>query len=422
MRLTLLFSLAMLLSSVMTQAQHKCLTMELLAKKMANRPERAERLRQMEAELADYVRHQTFQRSGGDVITIPVVVHVLWNTPEQNISDEQILSQIDALNEDFRLLNFDAPDEDHPFWFESQDTFIEFCLAQQDPDGFETDGINRVWTPVEAWDEDNLDDIKYWDAGGEDNWDPFRYLNIWVVELAPGNGTLGWATFPDELEDLPEEDGVVIRNNAFGFVGTVTPPNDLGRTGAHEVGHWLALRHIWGDEDCGDDFVADTPPAFEANYDCPEFPHNAFNECGSDDYGEMFMNYMDYVDDNCMNMFTTGQTDRMYGALELYRSELLVSDACEPGVVADINDMSQQNRVRIYPNPSDGRIFISIPKSGWYVFSLYDLSGRLVHTEKFSALYEVATLELSGLAAGVYSATILHETENFGVSRSIVLN
>jgi hypothetical protein len=422
MRSILLSGVALLFSVVWTQAQHKCLTMEYIARRMAADPSRTERLEQMELGLSEYCRHNHHQRAGDGVITIPVVVHVLWNTPEQNISDEQIFSQIEVLNEDFRLQNFDAPDEEHPFWYESQDTFIEFCLAQQDPDGIETDGINRVWTPVEAWDEDNMDDIKFWNSGGEDNWDPFRYLNIWVVELAEGNGTLGWATFPDELEQSPEMDGVVIRNNAFGYLGTVDSPNDLGRTATHEVGHWLFLRHIWGDEDCGDDFVADTPTALGPNYGCPDFPHNPFSDCGSDDYGEMYMNFMDYVDDNCMNMFTTGQTDRMYGTLELYRSDVLVSNGCQPGSAVGISPLAQGIRFGLYPNPSEGHFFISTPKSGRYMLSLHDVSGQLVYAENFEAINEVGSIELDGLAAGLYSATIVHETEKFGASLTMILN
>jgi hypothetical protein len=420
MRFILLSSIAMLLSAGWSQAQHKCLTMEQISRQIAADPSRAERLHRMESGIAEYCRHHHGARGG--VITIPVVVHVLWNSPEQNISDAQILSQIEVLNEDFRLQNFDAPDEEHPFWYESQDTFIEFCLAQQDPDGFETDGINRVWTPVEAWEEDAIDDIKFWDAGGEDNWDPHRYLNIWVVQLAPEFGTLGWATFPDDLEESPEMDGVVVRNNAFGYLGNAESPNDMGRTATHEVGHWLFLRHIWGDEDCGDDFVEDTPPAFEPNYGCPEFPHNPFSECGSDDYGEMYMNFMDYVDDNCMNMFTTGQTERMYAALELHRYEILESTGCEPGITADITNLAHDAGFGVYPNPTEGRLFISTPKSGWYTLSVFDVGGKLVHTEKFASMNEIGRVELDGLAPGVYSAAIVHDSENLRASRTIIRN
>lgn len=414
----------LLLVSFCTQtlrAQHKCATMDRINDQISQDPSRALRLAGMEETIARWCEHHHGE-SRGAVLTIPVVVHVLWNSEEQNISDEQVISQIDGLTEDFRLQNFDAPDENHPFWYESQDTYIEFCLAQQDPDGFETDGINRVWTPVEFWTEDQTDEMKFSEYGGVDNWDPTSYLNIWVIEPSPDMGLLGWATFPDELETSPELDGVVIRNNAFGFLGTVESPNDLGRTGTHEVGHWLSLRHIWGDETCGDDFVDDTPPAFEANYGCPEFPLNPNSKCGTDEYGEMFMNYMDYVDDACMNMFTTGQAVRMDGAIENYRFGLYDSYGCEPGSAVMIDEVSGGSHFSLYPNPTAGIIHLRTGQDGYYTLSLFDAGGRLVRRELFPVRGEVATVSLEDLAPGVYSGIIYHGDSQAGEHHRIVIH
>jgi len=383
------------------EAQHKCLSHELRKQSILNDPSIQLKIDEFETKFERHQKEGNSLVGLRGVLTIPVVVHVLWNTEEQNISDEQIESQIIGLNEDFRLLNLDAPDENHPFYFESADTYIEFCLAQQDPDGFETNGINRVWTPVEAWDESNMDDIKYTSTFGADNWDPEHYLNIWVTEFADDFGLLGYATFPDELEDNLNEDGVVIRNSAFGFVGDLTFPNDLGRTGTHEVGHWLLLRHIWGDEICGNDFVSDTPMHNDSNYECPDFPHNPFSECGSDEYGEMYMNYMDYVDDACMNMFTLGQAERMYFAIETYRLNLLFSEGCSPGIIAGVRDISELSNIILTPNPSSGKFQIECLNEGFNSFEILDMLGNSLLRGQFNVTkkYEI---NCEQIASGCY--------------------
>jgi hypothetical protein len=147
-------------------------------------------------------------------------------------------------------------------------------------------------------------------------WPADRYLNIWVCTLA--NGILGYAQFPGGPK---KTDGVVILNTAFGTVGTAGAPFNRGRTTTHEVGHWLNLRHIWADtEDCsGTDFVADTPNAAGPNYGKPKFPHVT---CNNGPNGDMFMNYMDYVDDDAMFMFTTQQVVRMQTAMSGPRKKL----------------------------------------------------------------------------------------------------
>jgi hypothetical protein len=256
---------------------------------------------------------------------------------------------------------------------------IEFCLAQQDPFGDATNGINRVWTPIPLWDESTEVGIKYSSEGGVDNWDPEHYLNIWIASFSPDYGTLGYATFPDDLVDSPEEDGVVVRSNAFGYLGTVSAPNDLGRTATHEVGHWLFLRHIWGDDICGDDLVDDTPTHFEPNYGCPDFPHNPFSDCGTDEVGEMYMNFMDYVDDNCMNMFSFGQTERMWWAIDNFRFELYNSAGCEPAVSISVGEFkSDEIKTMIQPNPTNDFTRISFNSMDQAQVQVFDLLGKVV--------------------------------------------
>jgi Pregnancy-associated plasma protein-A len=241
------------------------------------------------------------------LITIPVVVHVVHRTAAENISDAQVHSQIEALNRDYRAQNEDVHNVPADWTTLVTDAKIQFTLAGEDPDGQPTQGITRTETTVESFKPD--DGIKSTHTGGVDPWPTDRYLNIWVCNL--GEGLLGYAQFPG---GPAATDGVVILHTAFGTEGTATAPFNKGRSATHEVGHFLNLRHIWGDvNDCsGNDFVADTPVAQEPNYGKPTFPHIT---CSNGPDGDMFMNYMDYVDDDTMVMFTTGQVARMSATL-----------------------------------------------------------------------------------------------------------
>ena len=312
-------------------------------------------------------------------VTIPVVVHVLYNNSTQNISTAQINSQIDRLNEDFRLMNADSLSSSHAFWPYVADAEIEFCLAQQDPDGFATTGITRTQTSVPYFDGYS-EDMKSSATGGVDNWDPTSYLNMWVVGFHNDSLTLGFAAFPSELSSDPELDGIVFRHEVFGTVGTAGSNgfgvNDNGRTATHEVGHWLNLFHIWGDDICGDDLVNDTPEHEEENYDCPSFPNRPNNSCGSDQNGEMYMNYMDYVDDDCMKMFTGGQKLRMHAAIDGARSALKTSAGCESSSVGI--RATESIPFNLYPNPADDMVMVDFGASQQNISaSVYSLSGTL---------------------------------------------
>lgn len=243
---------------------------------------------------------------------IPVVVHVIFNLPVENISLSQIKSQIAVLNRDFRAKNPDKSKTPTPFKGLVADSNIQFALATKDPQGKPTNGVVRVKTTRTSFGTN--DSVKFSSAGGQDAWPTDRYLNIWVCNL--GQGLLGYAQFPG---GPPETDGVVILNTAFGNTGTAAAPFHLGRTATHEIGHWLNLRHIWGDtEDCsGSDLVADTPNAAGPNESKPTFPKIS---CNNGPNGDMFMNYMDYVFDEAMFMFTSQQAERMNAALDTERS------------------------------------------------------------------------------------------------------
>ncbi|MGB1318448.1 MAG: zinc metalloprotease, partial [Flavobacteriales bacterium] len=255
------------------------------------------------------------------IITLPVVVHVLYNTSAQNISDAQIQSQIDVLNEDFRRTNSDASNTPADFLGLAADSEIEFCLATIDPSGNATNGITRKSTNNSSWGTD--DAMKKSSQGGVDAWNTGKYLNIWVCNIS--GGILGYAQFPGGPADT---DGVVCLTTAFGTTGNVNAPFNGGRTTTHEVGHWLNLRHIWGDGGCGvDDFVSDTPASDGPNYTGAPCTYPGPVSCGTND---MFQNYMDYSDDGCMNMYTTGQKNRMRTLFDAggFRASLLTSNGC----------------------------------------------------------------------------------------------
>lgn len=245
-------------------------------------------------------------------ILIPVVVHIVYNTESQNISNEQILSQIDVLNEDFQRLNADTINTPTPFQPLVGKMNIQFCLARKDPYGNPTDGITRTKTSKIIFDGSNA--VKFTNEGGCDSWDSNKYLNIWVCNL--DSGILGYAQFPFDLQAKPATDGVVINYQCFGRIGQLHWQFNKGRTATHEVGHWLNLRHIWGDNSfCEiDDEVDDTPPQSYYNRDLPSFP--VMDKCTPDYPGVMFMNYMDYTDDAGLNMFTKGQISRMLSTLD----------------------------------------------------------------------------------------------------------
>jgi hypothetical protein len=247
-------------------------------------------------------------------ITIPIVVHVIYNEDSENISDSQIESQISVLNQDFGGQNPNIANVPAVWGGLITDTNIRFALASEDPAGNTTTGITRTRTDRTAFGVD--DSVKSAATSGADPWPSDRFLNMWVCTLR--GGLLGYAQFPGGPS---ETDGVVIRNSAFGTTGTATAPFNGGQTTTHEVGHFLNLFHIFGpDDDCiGGDRVADTPNQEGPNFGEPNFPRVS---CNNGPNGDMFMNYMDYVNDKAMCMFTPQQVARMMATLEGPRSAL----------------------------------------------------------------------------------------------------
>jgi hypothetical protein len=321
----IILSISFLVFSISVIAQRQCGTMENLERLKTLDPAIAERMEEVERQTENYVQFENNSRINNNlnsinvVRNIPVVVHVLYNTTAQNISDAQIQSQITILNNDFRRLNADKINTPTTFTSVAADAEITFCLASVSPTGAATTGITRTFTSTTSFGAD--DKMKSSTTGGVSPWPTNKYLNIWVCNL--GGGLLGYAQFPG---GSTATDGVVIGYKYFGNTGTAVAPFNKGRTATHEVGHWLNLRHIWGDATCGSDNVTDTPTHNTSNYGCPSHPKS--NSCGVS--AEMFMNYMDYTDDGCMNMFSLGQKSRMQALFATggARASLLTSNGC----------------------------------------------------------------------------------------------
>lgn len=316
--------------------------------------------------------------ASGSVIIIPVVVHVVYNTSAQQISNQQVRSQIQVLNQDFRKKNTDTRYIPAAFRALAGDARIEFRLATKDPAGLPTSGITRTPTEAPVF---GLDDaIKDPAAGGVGAWNRDEYLNIWVGNLSPG--IMGYASVPG---CSPEKDGVVVRHDAFGTTGTVKSPHHKGRTTVHEIGHWLGLRHIWGDAACGDDQVDDTPPQQGPTRGCPS---GVVATCSSGPAGNMYMNFMDFTNDECINMFTAGQVARMralFSAGEA-RHALLFSEKAA-GAVVDM-ETSYTPEWQVYPNPATQELWIRQPGQ---------LSGSLSAGSPDNSTLDYLSGDLSGI-------------------------
>ena len=268
--------------------QRKCATQDVLEAQLKADPTLAIRMNQIEAFTQKAL---LTNRLVNGKIEIPVVVNVLYRTTVENISSTQIQSQIDVLNKDFNALNSDYNSVPALFSGVKANVEITFVLDQ----------VIRKSTTKTSW--GTADAMKKTSSGGLSPTSPTTKLNLWVCTI--GGGILGYAQFPGGSSTT---DGVAIDSKYFGLSGSANSPYNLGRTATHEVGHWMNLRHIWGDATCGSDLVSDTPTHNDANYGVPTYPH--YSTCTGTPV-EMTMNYMDYTDDNGMYMFSTGQKSRM---------------------------------------------------------------------------------------------------------------
>jgi len=378
---------------------------------------------QFETWLAQKIKEKKANRSANNttvVITIPVVVHVIHNGDQlgrnENIPDGQVLSQIEVLNQDYRRMM------DTPGYNELEvgaDVEVEFCLAHTDPDGNLTDGIDRINMSQSTW--NSMDDINS-NLKPATIWDPTKYYNLWTCNFG-GSMTqiLGYAQFPSssgigglQANGGPaNSDGVVINYTCFGSedifeagnYGSASNVYRHGRTATHETGHYLGLRHIWGDNsactinavDSFKDYCPDTPAASAENYECL-----SIDSCPFSPGRDMTENYMDYSDDTCMYVFTQDQKTRIRTVLENSprRASLVTSTACQ-APTGGTNDYKLQG-LNVYPNPTQGILTINIANGNLPdSYTIYNSIGQTVGSAKITSATGL-TINTSSYSNGIY--------------------
>lgn len=390
--LLLLAALFIFVSGKIT-AQRSCASYEHLQEQMKADPAFAKKVQENEKGFQNFLRTNKNTRTG--TVTIPVVVHVVYNTADQNISDAQVQSQIDVMNEDFTATNRDYNNYDAGYGSVKGDMSIQFCVVQ----------IRHVPTTKKSFGAN--DQVKKAKTGGDDAINPMQALNIWVCNL--GQNLLGYAQFPG---GKPETFGIVILYSAFGRGSgyNLLSAYNLGRTATHEIGHCLGLRHIWGDATCGNDFVDDTPLHDGPNFGCPA--QGKLANCTGNPV-EMWMNYMDYTDDRCMYFFSDGQVARSdyFMSTDPQLMSIVNSGACTTGpgnpvtskqILPEVNNAS----VAIYPTVTSGQVNVDYVTSttGLVQLNIYSQSGALVMKQQMAVVAgeNMKHFDLGKLADGFY--------------------
>jgi len=394
-------------SSSTTKNLKKCGTMKYLEQQKALDPTLELRLQQMEEFTQQWIKEHPEGSDNKTVITIPVVVHVLYAYSSQNISDARIQEQIDCLNRDYSGANTHSIGA-----FVSSlkaNTELQFCLAKRTPSGTYTTGIERRQTTAGPFSTDNA--VKHYSQGGLDQWDPQKYMNIWVCDLF---NLCGYAAFP--TTSLNSNYGVVIHYEFFGVTGASSPYNNGGTT-SHEIGHCFNLYHIWGDDNggCtqtsighGSDGCSDTPNQASENYECPS-TSVLTDDCTGTSPGIMYMNFMDYSDDACYANFTPNQKARIQAcfATGAPLANLKTSNGCTPGV--GIEETETISDINIYPNPSNGLVNVKFALSNTsdVVISVSNiLGGEIVKIEKQKVASVDIPIDLANQSAGIYFVKI----------------
>ena len=434
MKKTLLFGISLLTGISFAQQEtpvlERCLSHKLIEAQDLKTPGFAQHVN----EQFEIAKNSPLTKGSGSQYTVPVVVHVVYDaaTPEQNIHDSIVLNQIEILNNDYNRRNGDTVNMRSDFNIIAGSPKIKFRLATIDPSGNPTSGITRTETSKYSFGDISvfsgnfgpLEEMKSTQDGGIDPWDQSRYMNIWVgnMEILGFTALLGYATPPANLPNWPGgatagmSDGVMIQYQAFGS----NNPNDLllgggshdvlGRTLTHEVGHYLGLRHIWGDGDCtNQDGIDDTPNALEESAGCDTTANTCTDNIQGLDLPDMLENYMDYSNETCQNSFTKGQVELMHGVFENQRYDLVYNN---PASVE-----KEELFASIFPNPTANTLNIQLDNGMINTVEVYNTFGQSLLT---SIQKSVSTqLDVSTLNKGVYFVRISTTSGNVLVERFV---
>jgi len=387
-----LLALCVSISSVM--AQKTCYSYDYQQQNLADNPG----LVAVAGQVEQFIKAQEGDPSGALVtargnplIIIPVVVHVVYNKAGENVSDQSVRNMIETLNLCFRKAHPDTLKT--PAWFAnlSADVEIEFQLAVSDPQRRSTTGIVRKYSSVTQWDTD--DKVKFSNQSGDDAWDAKSYLNIWICNL---RYVSGYASIPG---DVAAKDGVVLSAGS------------LGKTVVHEVGHWLGLKHIWGDQYCGDDGVADTPSQATGTSGCPS---GIRITCNNGPNGDMYMNYMDVTQDACVNMFTYGQKQRMLALFKTggLRYSLFASNGLKEALYQEIplpqdtavsTPSVELSQPSLYPNPASYEITLDLNNDQlWIGKTIMICNAQGLVVMQYIIKAKTQKIDISRLQPGMY--------------------
>ena len=379
-------------------------------------------------------KHQQFanNKKALTVYNIPVIFHIIHSGQAvgttYNISQAQVNSQINILNQDFRKTNtdFSGTVTQSAFVNVAADSEINFCAAKVGPTGsiLAEPGIDRILASSKGWSNPGYTDT-YIQSTIKPNssWDPSKYCNIWILEFSDGQ-TLGYAQFPtipsgtNPVTDMvgfgsaANTDGVVFDYQYVGNVGSATYPYNKGRTATHEIGHWLGLWHINGDTFCGNDYCSDTPAQSSLTIGCPSTTGGTSAAgCGTvspNPPGKMYQNYMDYSDDRCMTMFTAGQKARMQAVMATCprRLSLATSTVCS---IVGLNETVSSIEMNVYPNPTNGELFVEVNLLDVqdFTISVVNTLGQTVkEVKQIQSNGGKIKIDLSDKNSGVYFVTI----------------